>query len=245
MEPPLILQRLGFNDKEVAIYLAAQNVGMAPTSVIANRANLKRPTTHEILQRLCTRGVAKRFVRNNVRYYTMVSPDDLCQKLTDDIEQLRSVIPQIRPQHSKTHTTSCMSFFEGRAELQSLYLDVLGAKSEVLHYTLPNAACKYFGMAWMRRRIVPARRRLKQSIRTIVPWQDGSDLCCCDAPYQEVRIINDDSYSFSDEVFLYDDNMAVFSFDEDVALLLHSPHISHTQRVLFELAWESGKVGDC
>lgn len=52
----------------------------------------------------------------------------------------------------------------------------------------------------------------------------------------------DPSLTFTNETFVYDHKISIFSFEEDFALLIESTETAQAQKTLFELAWGSGSL---
>ena len=55
------LQKIGFSDKEAAVYLAGLELGQATILEIAKKAKIKRPTAYVIVEGFIERGLASSF----------------------------------------------------------------------------------------------------------------------------------------------------------------------------------------
>jgi sugar-specific transcriptional regulator TrmB len=55
------LINFGFSLNEEKVYLACLELGLAPISVIAKKANLKRTTVYEVIKKLAKKGVSELF----------------------------------------------------------------------------------------------------------------------------------------------------------------------------------------
>ena len=89
------LMQLGLSQKEIAVYFSALELGMAPISVIARKARLKRSTVSEILQRLSEKGLAEFFVRKKTRFYSVVPPKLLLERYKSSVDQLEASLPEM------------------------------------------------------------------------------------------------------------------------------------------------------
>ena len=60
------LAKIGFSDKECALYQVLAEVGVQPASVIARRSNLDRVTAYKHLKRLAAKGLVKVYSRSGI-----------------------------------------------------------------------------------------------------------------------------------------------------------------------------------
>ena len=241
MDTSSTLTSLGLSPKEVAVYLAALELGIAPISRIATKSKLKRPTTHEIVKHLCSKGLMERFFKNNVRYYSAISPRALHARFVQHVLNLEQSLPHLVAIHNRTEGKPQVTFYEGRAELEKLYLDVLECKDKtVLNYFLPDKNIGYFGKDWLNKNHIAVRKQRGIRLRVIMPeskwtayYKSRTD------ELRDIRVIKDKSLTIGNETYIYDDKISIFSFEGEFALLIQSQDVVRTQRTMFELAWNS------
>ncbi|PIR49027.1 hypothetical protein COU80_01290 [Candidatus Peregrinibacteria bacterium CG10_big_fil_rev_8_21_14_0_10_55_24] len=242
-----ILTQLGYSTRESRAYLAALELGIAPVSVIAKRASLKRPTTLEILKKLSQKGIAEFYMRKNTRFYSVLPPKQLLDKYQRVIDQLEEAVPKMMAISYSIAQKPHISFYEGKEDLKRLYLGVLESKTEVLNYFLPEKVFEYFTEEWVQKYFLAERLRRKVAVRGISPDSEFMRDFLKRTPkiIRENKIINGKALHFTNEIYLYDDKkMVIFSFDEDFALLIESRDVVNTQKVIFELAWQSALLFD-
>lgn len=239
MEIHTLLTQFGLTEKESTVYLACLELGMAPVSIIARRARLKRPTVHEVLKQLSQRGIAEFFVRGSTRYYSVQSPREFLESKQQLLGKLNAALPSLLAlQNKMTHKPKIM-FFEGREEMRKLYLDVLEAKGEILNYFLPEKCYACLGKDWLFENYLHERIRRKIPIRVIMPNSaEAMSLQKSAVEHlRQVRILPESSLHFNNEIYIYNNKINTFSFDEELALQIESQDMTETQRVIFELAW--------
>ena len=242
MDPRTILHHLGLSEKEIAVYLGLLELGMAPVSIIARKAKLKRPTTYLILKELTGKGMAECFLRNRIRTYSVLSPAALYERFQGHMEEFKRALPQMMAVENQLVKKPRITFYEGKEEVRRLYLDVLTSKGDVLNYFLPDKAYEYFGEDWVNTEHIAVRVKRGIRIRAIMP---DSQWARQYAPrntkeLRTVKLITDPSLTFTNETFIYDHKISIFSFEEDFALLIESTETAQAQRTMFELAWGSG-----
>lgn len=238
------LTNLGLSQKEVAVYLATLELGIAPISKIAMKSKLKRPTTHEIVKQLCGKGLMERFLKNKIRYYSAVSPRTLHATFAQHIFHLEQSLPQLVAIYNRPEGKPKVTFYEGRAELEKLYLDVLKSKDKtVLNYFLPDKNIGYFGKEWLNKNHIAIRKQYGIRLRVIMPESKWTGYYKARTDeLRDIRVIKDRSLAIGNETYIYDDKISIFSFEGEFALLIQSEDVVRTQRTMFELAWNSSLV---
>lgn len=244
MDAKIILNSLGFSKKESLVYLATLEIGLGPASIIAKKAGLKRPTVHEVLKALCARGYAERFLKNKIRYYSVLPPDALCQRYESYLQKFHDALPGLMAVYNKPLNKPKIAFFEGKEDLKHIYLDSLNTKGEILNYFLPEKPYEYFGRRWVDEEHIAVRVKKGIRLRAIMPLSEVAReyISRSDNELRSVRMISDPKLTFSNEVYIYDNKMSIFSFDEEFALIIESKDVVQAQKTLFELAWCSSLV---
>ena len=235
------LQQLGFSSKESTVYLATLEIGIAPISVIAKKAKLRRSTTYEILKKLSEKGIAEFFMRKSTRYYSVIPPKLLLEKIRTSFEQLETAIPEMMAISNQIVHKPRITFYEGKEDLKRLYLDVFTAKGEICNYFLPEAMLRYFPQKWLQTEIVAKLIEQKKKVRVVMPDSvlARTFMKARQSNLRQQRIISNSKMQFKNEVCIYDNRVSLFSFDEDFALLIESADVAETQRAVFDLAWQS------
>lgn len=78
---PLELKKLGLKDKEIKVYLASLELGPASVQHIAQKAEVVRPTTYEIIKSLRTKGLFVETARGKKRLFVAQSPENILRLL--------------------------------------------------------------------------------------------------------------------------------------------------------------------
>ncbi len=128
------LTKLGFNDKESALYRVLAEVGVQPASVIARRSNLDRVTAYKHLKKLAERGLVKVYSRGGVQCFGIESFEALesyigerAQNLTDLRKRFPIIANVLRSLREGEHTIPRLQIFEGAAGIKALFRDMLHA----------------------------------------------------------------------------------------------------------------------
>ena len=169
MEIPQILSSLGLSRKEVAVYLGALELSIAPARSIARKAKLNRTTTYEILSKLLEKGLAECFVQKKMKVYSVVSPRTLHETYLAHVHELGTKVPEMMATYNAIEKKPKITYYEGKQELQRLYLDVLTSKETILNYFLPDKPFEYFGEEWVYAHHIQERVRRGIHLRAIMP----------------------------------------------------------------------------
>ncbi len=236
-----VLESNGFTPKEAAVYLATLELGMAPISVIAKKARLQRSTAYEILRRLSGKGIAEFFLRKQTRYYSVLPPKALLHKLQDSLDALTAALPALSAIQNEIVHKPRITFYEGKQDVQRLFLDCLSTTNEISNYFCPDAVVRYFGLEWLSKNMMQKLVAQKMRVRVIMPDSPLARrfLTQRESAERRQRIAPKGQLPFENEVVIYDDKVAHFSFEEDFAFLIQSKHVADTHRAIFNLAWES------
>ncbi len=121
------LHHYGFSEKESQIYLTLLELGSSIASSLARRAGINRSTTYSILEDLKRRGIVTEIVRNEVKYYSAISPDQLFKKWEEKYELLKADLPSLLAVTNKLNNRTRTQFFEGLEGLKQIFEEVLEA----------------------------------------------------------------------------------------------------------------------
>jgi sugar-specific transcriptional regulator TrmB len=127
-----LLDTLGLNEKEVAVYVSLAEVGKASASFLSKRVRFPRSTVYTILDSLLKRGVISVEQAKDVTFFVANHPDCF-QRLVDRerIEQesiiakknaaVLEAVPLILPLFKReNYSVPKLQFFEGTANVQSM-----------------------------------------------------------------------------------------------------------------------------
>ena len=69
LELQIVLEEIGFSEKEATVYLACIELGTSLASVIAKRAKVNRCTAYDVLEKLFEKGLVVKSVKNENNFY--------------------------------------------------------------------------------------------------------------------------------------------------------------------------------
>lgn len=228
------LMELGLEEKEGMIYLAALEVGGGSIAHIAKKAKINRATAYYILEKLKGKGLITQSFVKKKKVFLAASPF----KLEDLVERRRKLLGRILPTLQGLENTlekkPKIEYFEGVQGMVQLWLDNLSAQGEICTVASPNTYILKHVPDYIEQRVkknimlkmivpdVPEMRRIKE--------HDPSQL-------RLMKLVPSNKYPFKTHIDIYNNKVAIISFEEEIGLLIQSKDIADTMRSFFQLAW--------
>src|SRR3989344_1903700 len=95
MEISGLLNKIGLNPKEAAIYIALIENGLMTISGISKATGLHRPAIYQILPGLEKRGLIAVAPKGKLKYYAAESPEKLKNMISELANELDNILPEL------------------------------------------------------------------------------------------------------------------------------------------------------
>ncbi len=240
------LKNYWFSQKEAKIYLACLELGNAIVSSIARHSWEHRITTYSILKDLKKRGIAFEVTKNNVKYFSVIEPEQLLEQEEKKVEKLKNIMPELLAISNAFGNKPKVYFYEGREKLKNLFLEIV---KEGYSMTEP-----YLSFAWtleidneMQKFLDSEfkKQREKVSISSKVIISDINwDYNRYHKKNYEHIIISDPIFEMWNEIVLYWKNkiwILNYSTWEIYWLIIESNSLFKTFKSMFDLIWKTYK----
>jgi HTH-type transcriptional regulator, sugar sensing transcriptional regulator len=232
------LINLGLEPKESNIYLALLELGEATILEIAQKSKVNRASIYYIIEKMKKAGIVTHIEKKGKDVYAPIDPNLLLSQKKKHLKEFESVIPDLRGMVDKTGKCPRVRFYEGMEAVKSIYADTLTAKTEILNY----ANSREIRTHWPEYDHEYVDRRVAKGIplRGIAPDDEyGRRVHSEDKKFlRKIRLIDPKTLNFTDEIKIYDDKVAMMSFNDDVfGVIIESQAMADTQRSIFEMAW--------
>ena len=244
---------LGFTKTEATIYLTLVEYGQTYASLLAKKLKMKRGTVYSSLNLLRNKGFVGICKRNNIFTYGAVDPEVLLEiqerKIRQDkynVEHLAKVLSGLSVKSESKFSTPKVHFFNGEEGVKSLLADTLCAKEIIFRYSSFHLLQDEQFLKYLERNDQIQLYENETTLRLIAYdtpknrdyWKKFSDA------ETSIRWLKKKFFLFDNEVFIYNDKIAIISFEEMFGVLLESPSMARMQKRLFELTWTGAKVVD-
>ena len=247
------LKKAGFSEKEALIYTHLIRLGAQPASVIAERANINRTTTYDIIETLTKRGLIASIKKDGITYFKALDPKELLnylerekvehtKKIEKQQKEIEELLPALISLENPESTKPKVTFYEGEKGMRQAYEDTLTSSETILAYAnveemhkgLPDFFPEYY-----KRRAIEKKIRIKciaPNNKTSIERskQDKKEK-------RETLLIPKSKYDFSPEINVYEDKVLFASWREKMAIIIKSKEIAEFHKKMYKLAWQAAK----
>ena len=237
------LAELGFEEKEIEVYLAA--IEKVPISILelARKTKIKRTSIYNFHDHMIESGLIEKMVVGKRTLYAAAHPKDLPRFLERKMELLSSIIPDLSMLYGKSGSVKPkIRFYEGIEAIKNIYSDIIAKDMEgqlMLYYSNFEEEYKAFSNYFIE---VFTERRIERKVR--VQGIMSSSAYAEKHTQKNKRELREsitlpaEEFPIYSTVIIYNNKIAIISFgDERVGIVVESKHIADTQRSIFNLAW--------
>lgn len=243
MELENILQKIGFTPKEAKVYLACLQLGKDTAFNIAKKAEIKRSTCYVILESLVEKGFVNTLKTKKALFFIPQEPAKLLASFKDKELTLKEALPELLGLFNLRAQKPKIQVFEGRTGIASIYREIIDClrKSEVLCF---GTIGHFIDYQIQMKKWQKATKNKRFKIREILTL-DKFDIEYFRQikenknPNHQIRFLPKDKEIFDNDNIIYGNKIAIFSTKKELfVILIESPAIVNTYRILFDLAWQ-------
>ncbi|MBI5530799.1 MAG: hypothetical protein HY918_04895 [Candidatus Doudnabacteria bacterium] len=238
MEIIEVLNKIGLEEKESAVYLALLELGTADVGAISSKAGIKRPTCYLVLDGLKNRGLVSQ-VPAKVSLFTAEGPEKLSGELYKKQELLKRFLPNLQALHNSKKEKPQVKLFEGKEGIKEVYNQIYNADSvsffgtvkEALFYD-PEGLNAFVDRA--------AKHSFKiRDLLTLSPDDIAYAKKAKVGKDYEIRFISTGVGFLTDNAF-FNDSVVFFSFHPQIfAVVITSREVRQAIATLYEFAWNA------
>lgn len=236
MNLELELQKLGLDEKEVKVYLAGLELGPTSVQKIAKEADVSRPTTYNIIEKLEEKDLFTQIEEDNKTYYVAQSPDHLLgvlrtqkRKLEEREREFVRIIASLKSRYLLDEQGE-IKVYKGDKGLETIQEELShSSESEFLVLSSEHKAQP----AEIRKEIYQkAKQRLGEiKVREIYPEQKASEEEWLERKQMDVTDLKG--------TLILADRVVFLPHDEKSALLMENEIVLRVFRVMFNQLWEA------
>jgi len=241
------LIEIGFADKEAMVYLALLEMGPSTVSEIGRQAKINRTTGYDIVEMLCSKGLANALGEGSIKKYVAENPEKIIalsqaqfEEAKNQFEASKKLLPELKSIFQKSEKLR-VKFYEGIEGLKEVYEETLTAKEPLLGYSSAEPffeTMQEFGRYYLKRRVAKGIH-----VRFIAPDtpQTKEKAKNDKAELRESRLVPKEKLNIEIEVNVFDNKIIMASFKEGLGIIIESEKIANAQKQIFELAWEAAE----
>jgi len=237
--PYKTLKNLGWEDKEIKVYLALLELGGAKVSQIAEKSQVHRVTVYDVLDYLEQKNAVTKLIKNKEKYFQAISPREILEQEKLKISHFENILPEFDKLTNQAPYEN-VQYFQGEKSLQFLINDILTAQKEILCILNPQGLIEdHFQKA-----IDFTRKRVDKKIHMKIIILDSSFYQKINElpypEYREVKCIPNIKQEFQSSIYIYNNKSAHIDFSENpTGLIIENAHMKNTFSTIFKLLWNS------
>jgi sugar-specific transcriptional regulator TrmB len=233
-----LLKQSGLSEKEAKIYLSGIEIGAASIQDLAEQANIKRPTAYEIVETLEKKGLFSVVLEGKKRKFLAEQPERVLALFKIREQAFVKSLPELNLLFQTGGNKPKVKFYEGTEGLEAMYLDTLESKQTILVYgnitEMWGAISRDFKKEYIKARVKKnlwSKCIVPNTPETMEYSKKDKEEC------RQMIFVPKENFSFQNEIDIYNDKVAIFSFPEKIGVIIESKKIAETQKMIFNLAW--------
>jgi sugar-specific transcriptional regulator TrmB len=238
------LQEIGLQEKEARVYLAALELGQSTAQRIAQKADIKRPTTYFIIEGLMSRGLMSSFYQGKKQYFMAENPERMLevlererQEIARREERFKRLLPQLQSINNRQDDKPVVKYYEGKEGILAMVDEhTKTSKGQEAYTFYSRDAVDAFVTTEELSEISKERIANDVKIKAIYTWSRG-DLP--QAPMRETIRLSEEEFPVSCDIAIYDDKVRIASLKNRlVGVVIEDAEIAKSFKALYELAWK-------
>lgn len=239
------LQNIGLSDKEAKIYLAGLQLGPASLQELTKNAGIKRTTGYEIMDELVSKNFFTISQKDKRKVFIAQEPDNLVLFLKQKEHILNQIMPDLEAIKNISASKPAIRIYDGIEGIKQVYQDMIKKPGEILALAAPRPVIAKTILSYLTNEWKPLRLKLKIKMRRVNINESGDvsrDFTHDEFPnkLEVVKYLPANNYPFSVGIYIYRQKVAFVSYAESelTALIVRSPEISRTMKMIFEMYWK-------
>lgn len=233
-----LLEKIGFNKDESAIYLTLLHHGPLSPSDIVRETNIYRPTVYKSLDVLIEKGMVSVMPKGKWKVYVAESPNKLEKIFTELEDEFNTEIHSLYDAYNSHGKKPLVKYAEGDSAIKEVYSDVVHSlKKNDVYYRYST------GLTLARKKYVP------KDYRTVRDRKNLERLIITDEPSRStttrklgkgMRFIpaNSDLFDLNVSQIIYGNKVALIDYNSKTTIVIENEMIAEFQKKIFRLLYE-------
>ncbi|MEK6927528.1 MAG: helix-turn-helix domain-containing protein [Nanoarchaeota archaeon] len=237
------LVEYGLNEKEAKVYLALLELGMSTANEIAEKADLVRTTTYDVLKGLREKGIVGKVIKNKIIYFEAAEPEKLIQLTEEKGRKIKKIISQLKGLRGKKKELLEVELFEGKEGIKTVYQDILNERKQLLAFSnthfiynvLPFYVPHFVNQRVKKKIFIKLLTEKTKESLSLMKGRDKFEM-------RETRFV-EEMKDIPITEYIYGDNIAVLGTDikNPMGLIIRNKDFAKAQKLLFDLAWKNSR----
>ena len=237
------LRAYGLSEKEAVVYTALLQIGPATVNQTAEKADLVRTTTYDVLKTLKEQGIVSVITKNKILHYDAAEPEKLIQIIEEKKTKVAGIIEQLKKLKTpQTTNKPKFELYEGKEGIKTVYQNILeeGKPLQAISNTkkvtelLPHYASNF----------IQQRTRKGISIQLLSEETiDSQQLQKKDKKEKRETRILEELKDIPISQYIYGDNVAIINTNpsDPLGIIIRNKEYAKAQSQLFNILWRQTK----
>jgi|SRR3989344_5301198 len=240
------LKKIGLSENEAKVYLALLELGSSTAQQVAQKAELKRPTTYVQLESLMKRGLTTSFEKNTKTLFRAEDPEHLKQVLEKEKEEqkeksgaLEKILPGLGNLYLSAGERPRVRFFEGLSGLKTIQDEFLKTQDKLVR-SIANADDVLALFPSHPQDYTPRRVQRGIESKIIYTSKKGEFLKESDEKMlRKSKFIPLEKFPFSGDFAILGNTVAISVHKKrPFGIIIESEEIANSFKAIFDLLWE-------
>lgn len=233
-----LITSLNLTEAEVAVYLAALELGQANMQQLARKSGVKRTSIYNFIDNIKERHLITETKKNGRSLYSATSPEQLISLEKSRLVELNELLPQLLAIQNLQKTKPTVTFHEGFEAVKEVYDDFVKEGQPIIAWSEFDQSRKATGTLFDEQGVRRSRKGVTvQWITTDSP--DARTFTRHDyGLLRETKFVK--SEKFKTKVVVYGNKLALLSYHANppYVVLIEDKDIADTVRGLWEELWQ-------
>jgi sugar-specific transcriptional regulator TrmB len=229
----------GLSDKETRVYLALSELGLVTVNQIAEKADLIRTTTYDVLKVLREKGLVSSVIKNKILYYESANPEKLIQIIEEKRRKIESIMPNLKRLKTQTPEKPELELYEGKEGIKTIYEDILNEKKDLSAISNTNYIFNispFYVPHFIKQRVKKGIfiRLLNEKTKESVEMMKNRDK----QEKRETRFL-ENLKDIKITEYIYGDKVAILGTDpkNPLGIIIKNIDFAKEQKLMFDIVW--------
>ena len=232
------LEEVGFDEKEIQVYLSLLRIGETTATKISRETKIERTLVYYIIEKLINRGLVSFKLKNNVKYYSASNPEKILEEIREKEKSFLKVLPFLEKIRKQAYEEDVrVDIYKETAGLKAVMNDMFKRAREFLILGEQRQIQKHYPIIYQQylRRLKDHKIKEKVIIREDLRgkiWKSKNS---------EFRYISKDLLSPT-TTLIYDDKILITIWEKPMFnILITSKKVADSFRSYFTHFWKIAK----
>jgi sugar-specific transcriptional regulator TrmB len=240
MNKQQILEKIGLNKHESAIYLALLELGPSHIAQISEKTSIHRPLVYKALPSLLEKKLVTETKRAKRKIY-MAEPPNRLETIFDDLKiDFFEILPDLEDQYSANELKPKVRFLQGKDGTKRVFDDIVRSlkKGDVFYRISSNKDGQEKRDKYVPRNYRKMRDEKKLERQVITNSQTAKHKIAKLDRF--IKIMPDDFGPFEHNVteVIYGDKVAFIDYGSETAMIIESKKIAEFQKHVFKMFYK-------